>query len=225
MMKKGLVALIATQLLCAEVGAASYNNAALKAGSLGAGLDISNMINEKVALRANINGLRINRSEELDDIAYDATLTLLTVGVLADYYPFENSFRLSGGLYYNGNKLEGAARPVTGETIDLGNNNYVGVDEVGRVDVEIDFDKIAPYLGVGWGNKPTSGGWGFTFDLGLMYQGSPNVYANAVPNASLSQSDKEQIAADVEKERKKIEDDVSSFEWYPVLMVGVNYTF
>ena len=224
MMKKGLIALVATQLLCAEVGVTPYNTA-LKAGSLGAGLDISNMVNDKVALRANINGLRINRNENLSDISYDGTLTLLTVGVLADYYPFETSFRLSGGLYYNGNKLEGTATPASGETIDLGDNNYIGVNQIGRVDAKIDFNKVAPYLGVGWGNKPTSGGWGFTFDLGVMYQGSPEVYANAVPNASLPQSVKDQIAVDVEKERKKIEDDASSYKWYPVLMLGVNYTF
>ena len=224
MMKKSLIALVATQLLCAEGNIPSYNTA-LKVGTFGAGIDVSRMLNEKVALRANINGLRINRNEDLDDISYDATLSLLTVGVLADYYPFETSFRLSGGLYYNGNKLEGTARPASGETIDLGDNNYIGVNQIGRVDAKIDFNKVAPYLGVGWGNKPSSGGWGFTFDLGVMYQGSPEVYANAVPNASLSQSDKDKIAADVEKERKKIEDDASSYKWYPVLMLGVNYTF
>ncbi len=241
-MKKSLIALVAAQALFAggdispvepeinlpdeavAAAPARHYNAALKVGTLGIGADISRMVTDKIGLRVNINGLRVNRAEDLDDVSYDATLTLLTVGVLADYYPFDNAFRLSGGAYYHGNKFEGTATPAATETIDIGDNTYTGA-QIGRLDTKVDFNKFAPYLGMGWGNKAVEKGWGFTFDIGALYQGSPSVYAKAVPNAALPQATKDQIAADVEKERKQIEDDVTDYKWYPVVMIGVNYTF
>ncbi len=241
-MKKGLIALVAAQALFAGgdispvepeinipdeavvASPAKYYNTAFKAGTLGIGMDISRMVTDKIGLRTNINGLRVNRSKNLDDISYDATLTLLTVGVLADYYPFDNSFRLSGGAYYNGNKLKGTATPASTESIDIGDHTYNG-SEIGRLDTKVDFNKIAPYIGMGWGNKAVKKGWGFTLDIGALYQGSPTIYAKAVPNPSLPQATKDQIAADVEKERQQIKNDANDFKWYPVVMIGVNYTF
>ncbi|SFV51875.1 hypothetical protein MNB_SV-8-809 [hydrothermal vent metagenome] len=58
-----------------------------------------------------------------------------------------------------------------------------------------------------------------------MYQGSAVASAEAVVNNALPQILKNQIKNDVERERQKIEDDMGSYTWYPVIMVGVNYTF
>jgi hypothetical protein len=194
-------------------------NVEMKAGTLGIGLDISKMLNEKLSLRANINGINYNRNEVLDDVNYDADLKLLTIGVLADYYPMENNFRISGGVYYNGNKLDATATPT--QSVTIGNQVYTA-GQIGRLDTTVDFNKVSPYLGLGWGNKASKSGWGFSVDLGAMYQGSPNVTAKAVANIPGLQT---QLDQDVEVERKKIEDDMDSYRWYPVVMVGVTYTF
>jgi len=207
-----------------QSGEAVAYNVALKAGTLGIGMDFSRMISDKVGVRFNVNGIHVNRTEDLDDISYDATLDLLTVGALVDYFPFENAFRLSGGAYYNGNKFEGTATPSSTETIDLGFNTYTG-DQIGEVKTNVDFQKFAPYLGLGWGNKSSEKGWGFTFDLGAMYQGSANVEATAVPNPLLPQVIQDQIATDIEQERLDIIEETDDYKWYPVIMIGVNYTF
>jgi hypothetical protein len=195
------------------------SNVELKAGTFGIGLDVSKMVNDKVALRANINGIKYNRNEVLDDISYDADLKLLTIGVLADYYPMENNFHISGGLYYNGNKLDGTAVPA--QSVTIGNTTYTP-GQIGRLDTTVDFNKVAPYIGIGWGNKASKSGWGFSIELGTLYQGSPNVTAKAVTTIPGLQA---QLDQDVEVERKKIEDDMDSYCWYPVVMLGVNYTF
>ncbi len=201
-------------------------NAALKAGTLGIGVDISRAINDKFALRLNLNGFKLNRTETLDQVSYDASLKLLTAGLLADYYPFENAFRMSAGAYYNGNKFNGVATPADTQSVSVGNRTFTG-KELGHLDTKIDFNNFSPYAGIGWGNDSRQKGWGFTFDLGVLYQGSPNIYAkgyvdaNAPGKATLQKT----IDTEVENERKNIADKTKKYKWYPVVMIGINYTF
>jgi len=203
----------------ADMQLADKTNTAIKAGTLGIGLDISKMMNDKIAIRANINGLKYNRNEVLDDISYDADLKLMTVGVLADYYPMDNNFRISGGVYYNGNQLDATAVPA--QSVTIGNTTYTPA-QIGRLDTSVDFNKVVPYIGIGWGSKEDRKGWGFSLDAGVLYQGTANVTAKAVTTIPGLQT---QLDQDVEIERKKIEDDMSDYKWYPVIMFGFNYTF
>ena len=201
------------------------SNMGLKVGTLGVGVDFSTPVNETLSVRFNVNGASYSRKELVNNIDYDATLKLLTVGALLDYYPGESSFRLTAGAYYNNNKFDLVAKPAATESINIGDVSYTGA-EVGQLNSNVSFNKIAPYIGLGWGNKPTGEkGWGFTFDLGAMYQGSAIASAEAIVNNTLPQLLKTQIVNDVEKERQKIEDDMGKYTWYPVIMIGANYTF
>jgi hypothetical protein len=200
-------------------------NVALKGGTLGAGLDISHMISNSFAIRANINGLSYNDTRDISDIDYDTDLNLLTVGLLGDYYPFENNFRLSAGVYYNDNHAEGTYTPTAGSSFEFGGNTYTS-SQIGKIDTSADYDDtVAPYIGIGWGNKSNSSGWGFTFDVGALYQGSTQVHTDPTINPNLPTAIKNQIKADIEIERQEIEDDIKDYKWYPVIMIGINYSF
>jgi len=203
----------------------SITNSALKVGTLGIGFDVSRMVTEQIAIRGNINGFSYNRASDLSNITYNATLNLLTIGALADYYPYENNFRFTGGVYYNNNKLDGVVTPAVTESIKVGDKTYTGAN-IGKLQTGINFNHVAPYIGLGWGNKSTtSSGWGFTLDIGALYQGSPKVSANATINSTTPKILKDEITTNVEKERQQIESDVSKYTWYPVIMIGINYNF
>ena len=235
-MKKSLIALVAAQALFAGgdiapvepmtdaplvVDSTTEYNAALKFGTLGIGVDVSHMFNDSFGVRLNINGLKYNDSRDLADITYDTDLNLFTAGLLADYYPLENNFRLSAGLYYNDNHIDGTGKYANG-TIEIGDHTY-NSNEIGSFNASADYDNnVAPYVGIGWGNKSTSSGWGFTLDVGALYQGSTQIHACVTNESTLL---KDQIDSDIEKERKKIEDDIKDYQWYPVVMIGVNYSF
>jgi len=196
-------------------------NVGLKFGTLGLGLDLSTPLTEKTSVRFNINGFTYSDTQEIDDVSYDGDLDLLTVGALLDYYPTSTNFRLSGGVYYNDNKFSGTAVPTATTVVELNGVDY-GVNDIGRVDSEVTFDKFAPYLGLGWGNQATESGWGFSLDVGAMYHGEPESEIDVViNNATIEQ----QIRDDVEAEKKSAQDDISSYKFYPVVMVGVNYSF
>ena len=196
-------------------------NMGLKVDTLGVGLDVSTPINDNLAVRFNLNGFSYSRTEEIDDINYDGDLKLLTAGVLLDYYPFETAFRVSAGAYYNNNKFTGTAKPTGTVDIEVGDNTY-GIDDIGQLDTEITFNKFAPYVGLGWGNDARQKGWGFSFDIGAMYHGTPKTDLNVVINNPLLATE---INNDVEVEKRNLEDEISKYKFYPVVMIGVNYTF
>jgi len=221
----GDIAPVEPQIDMPAVETPSHYNVALKAGTLGVGLDISRMFSESFGLRANINGLTYNDNRDISDINYDTDLKLLTVGLLADYYPMESNFRISAGLYYNDNHADGTFVPTAGTTFEFGDNTYTAA-EIGRIDAGAYYkDSVAPYVGFGWGNKSSSDGWGFTLDIGALYQGSTKVYADPAINAGLPANIRDQIKDDIEKERIQIEDDIKDYKWYPVIMLGINYSF
>lgn len=206
-------------------------NIAFKGGTLGMGIDFSYIILDNLNLRANINGFSYSTDEEIDDIKYDLDLDLMSVGVLADYYPFGGTFRLSGGAYYNNNEFKGKATPTDTINIEINNVNYSASD-IGHLNANIDFDKFAPYLGLGWGNETSKKGLGFTFDLGVMYHGEPNVDLSATRGSSLLNIGNpivdaayEIITQNVEAQEQSTKKDIKDFKFYPVVMIGLNYTF
>jgi len=201
-------------------------NANLKFGTLGFGLDISRAINPNLAIRLNaINYFKFNKKTNIGDIDYDAHLKLLSVGLLLDYFPSSTStFRLTTGAYYNKNKLYGTAKPTATASVTIGGTTYTS-SQVVSVDTSVTFKKFAPYIGIGWGNKPSKDGWQFSFDLGAMYQGTPKIYAKATPNSSMNAAQIATLNANVEKERVKIYNDVKKYKWYPVVSIGISKSF
>jgi len=189
-------------------------NTALKVSTLGVGLDISTPINDTFSARFNVNGAAYSKNETSNGNSYSGTLTLFTAGVLLDTYPFENKFRLSTGIYYNGNNFTGTA--IDKVTI---NGTTYNISDIGKVDADITFNKIAPYIGIGWGNTTKDKGWGFTFDLGALYHGKGEV------DLTSERGNSPRINEGLAKEEVKINDELADNKIYPVVALGVNYTF
>jgi hypothetical protein len=196
-------------------------NTGIKLGTLGLGFDVSTPINDALSLRFNLNGASYSDSLEDADNEYDGTLDLLTAGLLLDYYPFENNFRLTTGVYYNGNGFNGKVTPTTEATVSIDGVEYT-LEDINYVNTDVSFDNVAPYVGCGWGTNAHDEGFGFIFDVGVMYHGEANV--------DLTADIKNELIADVINEGLKAEeinaeDDLSDFQFYPVIMMGVNYSF
>ena len=63
--------------------------------------------------------------------------------------------------------------------------------------------------------------WGFCFDLGLVYSGSPeaavSIFGSDVAIATAS--------GDVQKENNDLQESLDDFEWWPVMSAGLVYQF
>lgn len=191
----------------------------VQVGTLGPGLNIGYKFNPYFDIRANVNGLKYSRDVEVNDVKYDADLKLLTAGLLADYYPFANGFRLTAGAYYNGNKLSGNGHST---------KDYYGIDpnDYGYERASVEYKKFAPYVGFGYQTNDDDSNWIFTADLGVMYQGKTKVsnsttcYNAAVCSALQSQIDRENA-----EQRQDIQDKSDKLKWYPVASIGIGYRF
>ncbi len=213
------VVLTAGLMLLAQSAQAGGVAIAAKASTLGLGAEVTtNIVPMLLNVRLQVNGFRYNKTITKTQVSYDGKLRLLSVGAIADVYPFAGKFRISGGLYYNGNKFDIIGKPGVGGTFTFNGISYTTA-QIGAVNGTVDFNNFAPYLGIGWGDAISSGSpLGFSFELGALYQGKPSTSittSRSVPGLSTS------IAA----EKKKLDDSLKNFRFYPVIAVGVNWKF
>lgn len=222
MKNKIMSALIVSAILASTAAYAEPDTnifTTVKVSTLGAGIDLGYKFNPYFDLRANVNGLKYSRDADINDVKYDADLKLLTAGLLADYYPFQNGFRLTAGAYYNGNKLSGTGRAT---------KDYYGIDpnDYGYETASVEYKKFAPYVGFGYQTNDDDSNWIFTADLGVLYQGKAKVrngttcYNQFVCTALQSRIDQENA-----EQRDEIQDKADKLKWYPVASIGIGYRF
>lgn len=212
-----LVALAATS--AAQAGDLA---ATVDLGTTGLGLHLTAPLATQLNARVGVNYASYSYDGNTSDVDYDFKLKLATVDALLDYHPFASGFRVSGGVVYNGNKIEANAKPKNG-SYTLNGRSYPAA-LVGKIDGNVDFRKAAPYLGIGWGNAVQAAGWGFGMDLGVTFQGSPKT---SLTNSGCTAPALvcTQLANDIATENAKLADEVKDFKLYPVVRVGVSYRF
>lgn len=207
-------------LLAASPSFAGKTSVGLKASTLGAGIEIEQNFNDTFGGRLGLNYFTYNYDGTEDDISYEIDLDLFTVAALVDWHPFSGSFRVSAGGIYNGNELSVLGQP-TGNTYEIGDSTY-DADDVGTLSGTIDFDDIAAYTGIGWNTAfdNEGAGWGFIADIGVLFQGVPQAKLSATGLAA-----DPVFQNDLEKEQQNLQSDLDEFEMYPVVSVGVTYSF
>ncbi|MEO8333080.1 MAG: hypothetical protein ABI479_11665 [Gallionella sp.] len=193
-----------------------------KIGTLGIGAELNMGFSDSVTGRIGFNSFTRNYNANSNQVNYDFKLQLQTVSGLADWYPFSGSFRTSGGLFYNNNKVGLNAKP-SGGTYTIGATTYNAAD-VGSLQGEMSFNTVAPYIGIGWGNPVAKDkGWGMTSDVGVLFQGKPKTSLTATCGPTLPAPNCTQLQTDAAAENTKVQNDLSSFKFWPVISIGVSY--
>lgn len=190
----------------------------VKAGTLGAGVELSKSFGEKFSVGLGFNAYDLKTTDSSSDIDYDFNFDLQSVALLGHYHPFGGIFRLTAGALYNKNELKLTGKPSAGSTYSINGVSYTAA-QVGTLTGTLTFNSTAPYFGLGWGNRP-GGKLGLSADVGVLYQGSPNLALSAT--GALSDPS---LASNLEQERRSAEEDLSDFEWYPVVSLGLYYRF
>jgi hypothetical protein len=190
-----------------------------KSSTLGFGLDISKPFGERWAARIAFNGISFDRDIRETDVEYATDIDLRTAGLLLDWHPGGYAFRISTGVFYNGNEARTTGRP-TGGNFRINGQDYAAAD-VGSLDGTIDFKAAAPYVGIGFGNAGKRG-FKFTIDIGALYQSAPrvNLQVGCADPAVCSQ-----LQEDVQAEAARLTDELSDYRWWPVIGVGIGWAF
>lgn len=111
--------------------------------------------------------------------------------------------RVTGTAKGNSGTVEfnGTAYSIAGETLAL----------------EAKFPSVRPCLGIGYGHS-VSKGLRLFMDLGVAY-GKPKATLTASEGLTTA------AGADIEIERKKLQDDLDKLKVWPVIKIGLGYTF
>jgi hypothetical protein len=194
-------------VLAASAGAAQAGGVGLRIGTTGLGADYGFDIAPTLGGRVGLSAMNFNTDFDTSDVRYDAKVKVLTGALLLDWSPL-GPFRISGGFMPNNNKID-----YTGQS--TGSNPLLtGTTLSGTVKPERSF---APYLGVGYGNVWTKG-VNFYFDLGVMFQGSPEVSLNC---SSPTPGQCAALQPQLDAERQRVQDKVDKYKYYPVANIGL----
>jgi hypothetical protein len=218
-----LAAVVAGLCLAAN---AQATDAAVSAdvGSLGAGLHLIVPVQDGFNARIGFSSYNYNYNGSTSDVDYDFKLKLQTIDALLDWYPLSGSFHLSGGFFHNGNKITSVAKPGINGSYTINGDTYT-VAQAGSIDGSTDFRSAAPYLGIGWGNPASKEkGWGFTSDVGVVFQGAPSSTLTSSGCAATAQICT-QLYNDLSVESSNLDQKTNNFKYYPVIRIGVSYSF
>ena len=198
----------------------------ITAGTLGIGPEVSYRLSERLGVRGNATFLSISRDIDSDDITYDGKVKLQSGGVMLDVYPFGGGFRVSGGLRINGNKARGIASPNSGTSYTINGTTYSATD-IGTLRADTDIKNVAPALTLGYGGG-LSNGLVFGVEAGALFQGSVKIKPLTITGVCAGASPPPTCAtltADLDAERRSVNDDIDGYKVYPILQLSVGYRF
>ena len=208
-----------------RTGSASQGDVllALKGGTPGIGAEVGMGLTDSLVLRGGANYLKFSFDSTIDQVDYNMEPELKNGSLLLDWHPFANGFRLTGGVYLNDNEInvDGTYRK------DLVSNQYQQdtylTDQV-HVKGMVDFNTVAPYAGLGWTSNHGEKGWGVAFDIGVMFQGEPNV-SDLHAESPFGMENQPEVVRFLDEQKKAIEDDLNEFQYYPVASLTLKYNF
>lgn len=188
----------------------------VRASTLGLGGEVSYRLNGRVGLRGGVNYFSLTVERTVEGVIYDVKPKLTNGTAIVDLYPLGGSFHFSAGALLNGN--EGRLTAQLAGPITIGARTYTP-PEVGSLIGTVDFNSLAPYLGLGFGG---GGRVAFLFDLGVGITGTPKV--DLVGQTSLTGAERAEFEANVAAELAQVRADVedkSYLKFHPVLSLGL----
>jgi hypothetical protein len=209
---------VVAALAATMVGAAQAQEIYVHGGSLGAGVGAALPLTSWAGVHAEVEGFGLSHSVHANDNEYDGHLKLLQGGLYLDLFPFSSSgFRVTAGALINDDELSAHAVPNAQGNYKIGDDYVPAVAAAPSATVTL--PRVMPYLGIGYGHKPVSKGFGLTFDLGVAY-GRPRTTYNVPAIYSMFTTQ-----ANIDEQERKISDKVERYKVYPVLQIGVSYRF
>ncbi len=199
-------------------------------GTTGLGVEWITPLSDTLRARVMLTYMNIDLDLDVDDIDYTAEFSSANVGAVLEWHPFETGFRVAGGLVGTNFGFD-LQSDSSQQSYDIGNDTYSGTLQL---EGDVEFASVAPYLAVGWSSDLDDYGLYLGLELGVLYVGSPNLSLDASGavrsdnfNAGrpVNVDNNADFQADLERERKDLEDELEDYSFYPILTLSVGYRF
>lgn len=190
----------------------------LNIGTQGIGAAYNYGISSQLALKAGINAIPIKANDVFKISGFNSTshvsADFYNIHLLADYTPFKQVgwFRVVGGFAYFF-KANGNVRINPSDDFQYGDLTLTP-EQIGYVDLNVDWDGIAPYFGMGFFRAFPKRKFNVNVDLGTYYLYKPE--ANIVGTGLLTGND---------SQTEQFQSNIKSYRWLPIVQINFNYKF
>ena len=205
---------VVSLLLTAQVQAQAIS---FRVGTLGPGIDLSFSVNESLNLRAGGTYFAVSETSTFEDsdvnVEFEFDVKWGGATVMLDFHPFDNSFRVSGGLFYSLIEVSGGGTPTESYFLNEGASNEKEFlpERLGTLSFTLEYEQsISPYLGIGFGNATRGSRVTFLFDLGVIYTGSPTLDMSGT-----------RMLAPTANWDTRFNEGLESFKFLPVISLGL----
>ncbi|MNK06403.1 hypothetical protein D3C87_242990 [compost metagenome] len=190
----------------------------LNVGTQGIGAAFNYGVTKNLAIRTGINAIPIKANDVFKISGFNSTshvsADFYNIHLLADYTPFEQQrwFRLVAGAAYF-IKANGNVRIVPSDDYKFGDLTLTE-EQVGYVDLNVDWQGIAPYLGIAFFRSFPKNKFNVNLDLGTYYLPKPNaeIIGTGILTGNSSQTD-------------QFRSNIKDYRWLPILQINFNYKF
>ncbi len=191
-----------------------------QAGSLGVGAEATAPIAPLLDMRGNFGQLGFSMNGNASGVNYTANAHINSVGGMLDVHPFNNGFRLTGGIVTGGNSVGFVGTPNSSQTFTINGNQYSAA-AIGQVVGNATFGGANPYVGLGFGGgRGRHGSIGMTFDVGVVMEQAPVVTVGTTKD-DLPPQAQAQLAADLATAKTQFQNNVNFLKTYPVVRIGL----
>ncbi|RZK39558.1 MAG: hypothetical protein EOO90_18300 [Pedobacter sp.] len=189
----------------------------LNLGTQGIGAEFNYGLSSQLALRAGASfvlPIPVNNVFKIDDFKSTTSIKgdFQNIHLLLDFTPIKNAawLRLVGGAAYF-LTAEGKVKVTPTDNYNYG-DLILTQDQVGYLDMNIDWKGVAPYFGLGLGRVIPKNKFNINFDLGTYYLSSPKASIAGTGLLSGNSSQSEQFQSNL-----------SDYKWLPVLQLNLNF--
>lgn len=188
----------------------------LNLGSQGIGGEFAYGVDKKVALRLGINVIPVSVNDAFDIGDFNSTSKVsakfTNIHLLADYTPFKSApaFRLVGGAAYFV-RARGSMHIQPSDNYTYG-DIVLNEEQVGYLDMDIDWKGIAPYAGIGLFRVIPKHRFNVNLDLGTYYLKQPDV---KIVGTGILKGNNTQEA--------QLKENVKDYRWLPVIQLNFSY--
>lgn len=194
-----------------------------EAGTPGFGGSASWRFSDHFGARGGFSYFGYSKSgNEIDGIKYNTDLRLMSEPLGVDIYPWKkSSFRITVGIMLNQNELTGVAPqdPVFGNTFIPINGTDYDSASIGDLNLKIKQQAVSPYLSIGYSYYfDKAKHWSLSGELGVAYTGNPEVTLTTGNPGAVPQQD-------LNAEASQIVDTAGKYKFFPILRLGVNFSF
>lgn len=217
---------LAAAALFFHPGSSQAAAVAVRAGSFGYGADVDFGLTKTLNVRLGYNTFDYSRTVDDTDVTYDGKLKIAAASAIFDWHVFNGGFRLSFGAAEKGPKVDITGVPSSNNTYEL-NNHIYSANQIGSINGSIKIgDSAAPYIGIGWGNTvDEEDRFTFLLDLGVIHTGKPKTSLTVTCNSSLPSATCTQLQNDANAEKADLDNNLTGYEWYPVVSLGLAVRF